>query len=1548
MNWRINLSVKKYKYFLMPTVVGLFLFLGYHYINSAPSTPTNSSPSNGSSDVATLPTLSSSAFVSNNDHHSNVGGILDYVGSNHLTGLNLESTDIGSTVSGGVSVKSLSLDGVNESAEVTSPSFSSSTNNQSISLWVRPKSVFGADGNLTFFSIGGADVTNFGIFAIRIRRRDASFAGVTKFEFSTTREGTTTNNSALGSTNVSAGSWYHVVVTTDGSTIKMYVNGNLETLTYYSGSNTGDWIGDINFTAPIKMAVGANYRDGVYAVYSDVYIDEISYWNTLLDASDVTNLYNSGLPNNPRNHADSASLVSYWPIETTTHLASQWQVSEISGDYSSPTFDSGVDTSNLTSITISPALAEGTTYYWQVRYKDSAGNWSNYSTETSFTTVSGGLINYSSGTFSENLLNDGTISNSITATISNETFVNSGGTLNGGGTHYTISNLPAGLTESITVNGDGTIATISLIGNASSHLNSNDISNLSIVFENAAFTGGDSSDVSGSSKTDYIVDFVDPDSSLFASRVISDEPFAYFDFEESSDPLIDIVGSNNGTSVNTPTRRVLSSVGYGYTFDGASQEYISLNNNIFDSLEEGAVEIVFKLDSTSGTQTLFASSEDTVGSNRFSISIASGKVRFLLVNGSATDIVRVSGNTTLLPDVWYHLVVEMDATNGLKIYLNGAEDTPYSFASGSTSNREWFYDTSSGTTKNRIAILDTTSILNPFYGKIDELAIYDSSKSLQTWQEHADLAVSDGNIVVTQTNPGNISIAEARNSFDFNVSLSGTPDEEVTVDFSSLNSLINFSPSSVVFTTGDEDYDITVSSDDNGVSEGVRDVTINLSSSSADNDFDGLENSFDITLTDAFVVWGIGDPHVNTDIESGSYSSLQTAGLDSLGLTSAGHGFNWDIGIIAGDFTGTHHCANAVEYVELVNQFSNIPVDRENFYSIIGNHDSGDNGDTAYFQRYVDPLGENTAYSNVDASNMPYPILPGGEFDHYAFEVGNILFLMLGDRNDADYPFGKTCGSSFVKLDGSNGIDGDYDGSGHPSGTYTEETYAWWVDQIENNPDKIIATVAHHELLNTGLRSGLNEGVTAPNAPHGNHGWADQKGSSIIYTLWDEDANTYSTIDCLDINQSPIPGCDLDNDGYRDYGFKKYLDDNPGSIDMWIYGHTHGDLSPDSTYNGRSTIETVDDVLFLNLLAVTRYHAASVAPFSRVLDFLAGSNELDIRTYRHYTGWSGSVGFYDSAETTFTMSKEFKWPDVTITAVDSNAVEGGGTASYTVVLETQPTYGEDVVITPTSDSEVTVYPLTVSFDSTDWDVPKTVTVTAVDDSEIEGSQNSLITHSISSGDTQYNSLTGLDSVTISIEDNDSGDGPVDEDPVENNNTSHSSRISSVSSNSVKNKKIETTKEVNIPPVYNKNLLKLGNIGIDVKNLQTILLSKKYVLIIDGIFGKNTERIIKLFQKDNGLVSDGVVGPKTWEKILNSSSEIIQNNLNYKTIIKFGDTGESVFKIQKILKEKGLFITEPNGVFGPATEKAVKDFQLKNNLVVDGIVGPLTLKILEVN
>ncbi|MFB2894585.1 ExeM/NucH family extracellular endonuclease [Aerosakkonemataceae cyanobacterium BLCC-F50] len=118
---------------------------------------------------------------------------------------------------------------------------------------------------------------------------------------------------------------------------------------------------------------------------------------------------------------------------------------------------------------------------------------------------------------------------------------------------------------------------------------------------------------------------------------------------------------------------------------------------------------------------------------------------------------------------------------------------------------------------------------------------------------------------------------------------------------------------------------------------------------------------------------------------------------------------------------------------------------------------------------------------------------------------------------------------------------------------------------------------------------------------------------------------------------------------------------------------------------------------------------------------------------------------------TFTVNAA---PGVTINQTDgsTNVTEGGATDTYSVVLNTQPT--ADVTIAINSGNQTTTNPTNLTFNTANWNVAQTVTVTAVDDAVVEGNHTGTITHTATSNDTKYNNIT-IASITANITDNDS-------------------------------------------------------------------------------------------------------------------------------------------------------------------------------------------------
>ncbi len=117
--------------------------------------------------------------------------------------------------------------------------------------------------------------------------------------------------------------------------------------------------------------------------------------------------------------------------------------------------------------------------------------------------VTSGTITYSAGTFTEAAANDGTIGNTLTLTLTGDTFTGAVGTDIAAGL---VSGVPAGLTASLVI-ASSTTATLSLTGAATAHANANDVANLTVALPAASFTKGLAA--VGATKANLVVDFAD-------------------------------------------------------------------------------------------------------------------------------------------------------------------------------------------------------------------------------------------------------------------------------------------------------------------------------------------------------------------------------------------------------------------------------------------------------------------------------------------------------------------------------------------------------------------------------------------------------------------------------------------------------------------------------------------------------------------------------------------------------------------------------------------------------------------------------------------------------------------------------------------------------------------------------------------------------------------------------------------------------------------------------------------------------------------------------
>jgi hypothetical protein len=156
---------------------------------------------------------------------------------------------------------------------------------------------------------------------------------------------------------------------------------------------------------------------------------------------------------------------------------------------------------------------------------------------------------------------------------------------------------------------------------------------------------------------------------------------------------------------------------------------------------------------------------------------------------------------------------------------------------------------------------------------------------------------------------------------------------------------------------------------------------------------------------------------------------------------------------------------------------------------------------------------------------------------------------------------------------------------------------------------------------------------------------------------------------------------------------------------------------------------------------------------------------IEITVNTNETGTSGSydtginrgAGSMDALHYLTITDNETGAPaGATLSKTTASVTEGGATDSYTLVLNTQPTDNVTVnlqyfILLEPYEIDLNVNSLT--FTPQNWNVPQTVTITAVDDTDIEGAHSQSIGHFFfSRNDAAYDSLV-ISNVVVNITDN---------------------------------------------------------------------------------------------------------------------------------------------------------------------------------------------------
>jgi len=169
-------------------------------------------------------------------------------------------------------------------------------------------------------------------------------------------------------------------------------------------------------------------------------------------------------------------------------------------------------------------------------------------------------------------------------------------------------------------------------------------------------------------------------------------------------------------------------------------------------------------------------------------------------------------------------------------------------------------------------------------------------------------------------------------------------------------------------------------------------------------------------------------------------------------------------------------------------------------------------------------------------------------------------------------------------------------------------------------------------------------------------------------------------------------------------------------------------------------------------------------------------------------------------------------------------------------------------------------------------------------------------------------------------------------------------------------------------------LRRGDSGSDVVWLQESLAQLgHYSGEISGNYGNLTKEAVRLFQRANGLSSDGVAGKNTIRAIAYAVKALREAELFEQTFsgmdesagyddapgyaeptvdpesittLKLGVRNSAVRRLQEDLEALGFYTGVVTGNYGNLTKEAVRLFQRAHDIPSDGVAGPITLAAIE--
>lgn len=141
------------------------------------------------------------------------------------------------------------------------------------------------------------------------------------------------------------------------------------------------------------------------------------------------------------------------------------------------------------------------------------------------------------------------------------------------------------------------------------------------------------------------------------------------------------------------------------------------------------------------------------------------------------------------------------------------------------------------------------------------------------------------------------------------------------------------------------------------------------------------------------------------------------------------------------------------------------------------------------------------------------------------------------------------------------------------------------------------------------------------------------------------------------------------------------------------------------------------------------------------------------------------------------------------------------------------------------------------------------------------------------------------------------------------------------------------------------VFRMGDRGNEVVDIQRRLVALGAAIDDEergGSFGPSTEKAVRWFQRDRHLRVDGLVGSDTWDQLVEAGWRLGDRTLYHRLPMFRGD---DVRDLQRKLNALGFDAGREDGLYGPRTDAALRQFQRNVGDEPDGIVGPHTLSVI---